>query len=354
MRTILVTGAGGNAAQSFIESLRLGEEVRIVGVDVAPYHLQCADVDARYIVPKCSDPSYLDELRTIIENENVDLVHAQPDVEVEFISEHRDEIPATTFLPPHEAVLLCHDKLKTSKRLASYDIPHPRSYLVERVEDIPWILRQFHTEKAWCRAIRGAGSRAALPVSTKRQAEEWIHYWRANRELESKDFMLCEFLPGREYAFQSLWYEGELVTSMARERMEYMFGNIMPSGQSSSPSVAKTVHDDMVNETAVRAILASGGAPHGIYCVDLKENGGGIPCVTEINIGRFFTTSNFFSHAGCNMPYIYTGLALGEARDGAKQYNAVPKDLYWIRGVDRKPQMFTEETWKKKEAIETE
>ena len=51
----------------------------------------------------------------------------------------------------------------------------------------------------------------------------------------------------------------------------------------------------------------------GVFCVDLKEDEAGRPLVTEINAGRFFTTSNFLAEAGANMPYSYVELALGGA-----------------------------------------
>ena len=37
-------------------------------------------------------------------------------------------------------------------------------------------------------------------------------------------FLLCEYLPGRDYAVQSLWHEGELIQAKTCERLEYLFG----------------------------------------------------------------------------------------------------------------------------------
>jgi carbamoyl-phosphate synthase large subunit len=55
--------------------------------------------------------------------------------------------------------------------------------------------------------------------------------------------------------------------------------------------------------------------------------------VTEINAGRFFTTSNFFSHAGVNMPEMSVRAALGENLTPLK-IGSLGDDLYWIRMVD--------------------
>ena len=57
----------------------------------------------------------------------------------------------------------------------------------------------------------------------------------------------------------------------------------------------KTVHYDAVNKTGTEAVLSIDSKFSGIASVDLKENAAGVPCVTEINPGRMFTTSYFFS-----------------------------------------------------------
>lgn len=324
----------------------------LVGVDINRWHLELPSVDRRYVVPKCFDPGYIDALNRVVRREDVEFVHAQPDMELEVISDHREEIEATTFLPDARTIRLCHDKMETNRFLRKKGVPAPESCLVERMEDVSASLERVRRASGvvWVRSVRGAGSRAALPVRTARQAREWIHYWRTMRALESKDFMFAEFLPGREFAFQSLWNEGELVASQARERLEYVFGNLSPSGQSSSPSVAVTVSDPRVNEIAHRAILAVDERPHGVFCVDLKENEDGVPCVTEINVGRFFTTSNFFAKLGCNMPHLMVKLAFGEPIPPQPRFNAVAPGYLWIRLMDAGPIIVRQGEWQSLDA----
>lgn len=349
MKRILVTGAGGSAGINFIASLRMAEErVHIAGSDINTWHMQLPDVDSAHMLPHCSATEYLDELCRLIERERIGFVYAQPDMELEVISKYRDRIPARVFMPSHDAILACHDKMLTNERLRAAGVKVPRSVRIEKLDEIDEILPKMmrKSDRAWLRAIRGAGSKAALPVQTARHAREWIHYWRSTGRLETSDFMLAEFLPGREFAFQSLWHEGEMVTSQARERLEYVFGNLFPSGQSSSPSVARTVHREDVNEVATAAVRAVDPAPSGVYCVDLKEDRSGAPCVTEINIARFFTTSNFFAAAGSNMPWYYLRLAFGEEIPDLPRTNAVPADLYWIRLMDGGPVLVREEEFR--------
>lgn len=345
MKRILVTGAGGSAGINFINCLRMAEEpFFIVGGDINRWHLELPAVDKARLMPHCWDEGYIDGLRRVIEEERIDLLHVQPDMELAVVSKFRERVPARLLLPPHAVIEACHDKMATNERLRAAGVPAPVSHRVQRVDDIEPILSRMlqDADRAWLRAIRGAGSRAALPVGSARHAREWIHYWRSTGRLETSDFMLAEFLPGREFAFQSLWQNGRLITSQARERLEYVFGNLLPSGQSSSPSVARTVHSDEVNDVAERAVRAVDPNATGVYCIDLKENAAGVPCVTEINIGRFFTTSNFFATAGCNMPYLYVRLAFGEDLPRLPARNAVPAGLYWVRLIDGGPVLVEE------------
>ncbi len=351
---ILVTGAGGPAGINFVECLRMSKRpFHIVGADINRWHLELPRVDDRYVVPRADNDRYVPTLKRIIDREEIDVLHAQPDVEVEVISEHRDEFEARMFLPSKETIRICHDKMGTQTLLRSADVPVPRSHNVERIGDVSEIMARLsrNGSQVWLRAVRGAGSRAAIPVRTPRQAGDWIHYWSTMKDLRAADFMMAEFLPGREYAFQSLWRNGNIVTSACRMRLEYLFGHLTISGQSSSPSVAVTVHDEGVNRIATRAVKAVDSKATGVFCLDLKENADGRPCVTEINAGRFFTTSNFFARLGANMPLDLVRLALGERIPSRPKYNAVPPDCTWIRLVDARPTLVRGDRWRSQEIL---
>ena len=349
MRRILVTGAGGAAAANFVHSLRLAPEpFFVVGSDASKFHLELAPVDARYLLPRADDAGYVDELNTLVEAEQLELVHPQPEQEVLVLARERERVRAATLLPKAETVALCQDKAAFAARIAEAGLPAPRFARPDSEEALREATASIleSRERVWVRAVRGAGARASLPVSSPDQAAAWTRYWTETRGLSVTDFMVSEFLPGREFAFQSVWLDGQLVTSAARERLEYVFGHLMPSGQSSSPSVARTVHRDDVNELAARAVEAVDPRATGVFCVDLKEDENGQPLVTEINAGRFFTTSNFLAAAGANMPYEYVRLALGERLDGLPRFDAVEPDLYWVRMIDMGYKLVREGEWR--------
>ena len=114
--------------------------------------------------------------------------------------------------------------------------------------------------------------------------------------------MVSEMLPGREFAYQSVWQDGQLVAGQARERVEYLYGHLTPSGQTSTPVGRANGRRARGRRRRDPRDPRARPRPCGAYCVDIKESASGIPNVTEINAGRFFTTSNFFAAAGLNMP----------------------------------------------------
>ncbi|GAG35474.1 unnamed protein product, partial [marine sediment metagenome] len=139
---------------------------------------------------------------------------------------------------------------------------------------------------------------------------------------------------------------GELVCSGVRERLEFVYPQHAPSGVTSSPVVARTVHNDGVNSIAVASIKALDPMPHGVHSMDLQCDSEGVPRPTELNAGRFFNTSYYFTAAGANMPYIHIALALGLPFDEIPEFNAVPKDLYWLRHIDSGRCLVKEGDWR--------
>ena len=129
---------------------------------------------------------------------------------------------------------------------------------------------------------------------------------------------------------------------MARERIQYIYPEIAPSGITGTPAVQRTIQDKEVNKIGTEAVLATDPNFNGIACVDLKENDQRTPCVTEINAGRMFTTSFFFSYASKvvnnnyhgNIPLLYVKLAFEEKINKIPKFNTLPANLFWIRNMD--------------------
>lgn len=363
MLSIMLTGAGGSASSNLARCLRMagGTSVRLVGTDTRPEHLHAAPhLDARHLVPRADHDHYLGALRDLCQRYSVDVILPQPDVEVGVLARLSGDVPAAVPLPSAAAMERCLDKAACQEALERAGVAVPASSSLDSLggDELAGRIAELAAHdpdgRVWVRARRGAGSRAALPVRTAAQAEHWLAWWQDMRGVVRDEFMVSQYLPGDEFAFQGVWHHGTLVTSAARRRVEYLFGHLTPSGQTSTPSLAVSVHDEEVNRVGVAAVHAVDAEPHGVFGVDMKCDRDGQPCVTEINAGRFFTTCDFFAEAGANMPWTLVQLAVGAAtpEELGPVLNAVPPDLWWVRNIDVPPALVPAATWNVHASIE--
>jgi len=331
---ILVTGAGGVGGVNFVRALRASpQSFYIVGMDFFKYHLEFPYVDAKYKSPPHNSADYVDFLTQLIEKERIDFLHPQPEVEVEVVANNLDKISCKTFLPKKETIKNARDKYFTYLKLKDKGlVPKTALYSEENLEKILEELKL----PVWVRLRKGAGGTLSLPCNTVEEAKHWVNLWIKKRGVSEKDFIVQEYHPGRDIAWDSLWYNGELVTSFARERLEYIFPHVSPSRITGTPLVSKIIVDSTVNDVAVKAVKALDKKPHGFFCLDLKEGRDKKPYVTEINIKvhttlplwSYIAVSHFKMPQWANLPYLYVKLGLNRDEinlDEIPKFNLFPK-----------------------------
>lgn len=344
MKKILVTGSGGPAGVNTLKCLNLStDKMELFSTDINSYHLEFSRPFAKevFLVPRCTQPEFLPRINDIVEKNKIELIIPQPDIEVAIISENRENIKALTYLPQKKTVQICQDKFKSAEIWKNEGFPTVSAIEIRKDHIEEDLEKAFSTlgKKLWIRAKRGAGGTGSTPADNKETALNWIRYWFSRDK--SWEFIAQEFLPGRNIAFQSVFKEGECITSQARERIEYIYPYLAPSGVTGTPVVAKTIHNDKVNEMSTKAILSIDSSATGIFSVDLKGDKDGNIVPTEINPGRFFTSNFFYANAGkkynvprANMADILVKLAFDEKIPDGNNYNVLPENLYWIRHID--------------------
>jgi carbamoyl-phosphate synthase large subunit len=286
----------------------------------------------------------VDAVNRVIETERIDLLIPNNDVDVRMVSDLRDEIACRLFLPRKHVIELCQDKLDLTVFLRSRGVHAPLTYPIEDLDTIDeTFARLAPAPLLWCRIRTGSSSAGATPVKTPEQARGWIAYWQEMRGVPATSFTLSEYLPGRDYSFQCLWKSGRLVLAKMSERLSYFGGGNSPSGVSSTPALAKTVFEPAVAEVCEAAIRAIDPEMSGVCCFDLKEDARGVPCVTEINAGRFAMITSIYDLTGKhNMAETYVRLAVDEPVHIADEYDVV-EDHYLVRDLDTLPGIFDAE-----------
>jgi len=325
---ILVTGAGGVGGVNFVRALREAPQAfYIAGMDFFKYHLEFPSLDARYKSPPHNSADYMDFLTKLVEKEKIDFLHPQPEVEVEVIANNLDRVRCRTLLPKKETIKNARDKYLTYLKLKDKSlVPKTTLYSEENLEEIFEELKS----PVWIRLRKGAGGTLSLPCNTIEEAKHWVNLWMKKKGVSERDFIVQEYLPGRDIAWDSLWYNGELVTSFARERLEYIFPHVSPSRVTGTPLVSRIIEDSVVNEVAVEAVKALDEKPHGFFCLDMKEGKDEKPYVTEINIKvhttlplwSYIAVSHFKMPHWANIPYLYVKLGLNHDE---MSLNEIPK-----------------------------
>jgi glutathione synthase/RimK-type ligase-like ATP-grasp enzyme len=356
MKSILVTGAGGSAGHNVCWSLRVskdGRSLTLTGCDVDRTSLELNMwLDHSFHIPSAHERGYVTALNKAVENGKVELVIPQPDPEVERVSAERARVRARIFLPDPSTVTTCLDKFDALSRWHDAGL---RTEPVPISQDDPANMQKIRQLEypCWIRAREGAGGLMSCKATSATTAEHWVKFhWDQGIKT---NFVAEEYLPGRDYCFMSLWNGGGLVTSMVRERLSWVGHRVVGSGGTSK--LNRVVHSEAVNNKALEAIRAVSKKPHGIFCVDLKENTKGLPNPTEINC-RFTTNVHYLSlasiklgHPEWNFPWIAAKLALEEDIPDCAKTNALPSDLWFTKNTDMGFTMTQGNHWKASEVF---
>lgn len=338
---VLVLGAGGPAGVNFLKSLSLNPNMELYGADINKGNLNFAK-------PFCKDLIHLHhedwnrmvQLDKFIEKNKIDFIHAQPDPEVQWLAYNSNSLSPRIFLPTGSTIFGIQNKKWCAKKWAKNGFNLIMPFPIEEKNLMSNLYEIFsYCEEVWIRASRGAGGKASLHPESIEEAYHWCKFWFEHDP--DVELIAQEYLPGRNFGWMSIWKDGELIVSQGRERLQYIYPGLTVSHITGTPVIARTVNLDLLNRVAENAIKIIDPIPHGIYCVDVKEGRSRDFYPTEINIGRFFTTSYFFAWAGlqygvprANFPNIYVKLGMDEEIPEGKKYNLLPPDLYWIRHID--------------------
>jgi carbamoyl-phosphate synthase large subunit len=310
---VLVIGAGGPAGVNTCRALwAAGHDV--YAQDRNKNHLIWAEP---YLAKEMAEP---------------EVVMIAPDNQVLRWVTH--EHPYAAFLPKPQTVLLCQDKFECGLQWRRDGLREDRTTLIDfELDDLTSFDFSRFEFPLWLRARHGAGAKAAICATTNSEAASWYSFWKQRDP--SLEFVTEGYLPGRDYSWCGIYRDGELLVSFARERLEYLYPHLTPEGLTGTPTRAQIVHNADVDEMAEAAVSSVDADPHGIFCVDLREDETGQPRPTEINAGRFSTTVGLWSLFSIRSNFVALAAELAVGDDWRLElWDPLPEGLILSRHID--------------------
>lgn len=342
MKRIIITGCGGYAAIGFTRCLHQSEDkFFLVGTDCDERGVHFGLTDKKYVVPKASAKNYIDILNGIIEKHDLEFLYAQPSQEIIILSENRERLKARMCLPKKETILTCMNKYESQKRWVKAGVPTAETIFIKEEDDLERAFSDIGSP-LWIRAISGSGGKGCLLVNGVDEARVWIEFNRG-----WNNFIASEYLPGRNMGCDMIFKEGNLICSQAKERLKYALEKANPMGITGTTGVLKTVSDLSINNLAERAVRAIDKNPNGVFSVDMKADKNGSLNITEINPGRFLSSSvHMFYKSNFLLPYYFVKLAYNEELPDFKKHNPLPPNHVIIRQLDVLPIIMEEKSLK--------
>lgn len=339
MKRVLITGAGGIAGVNFTRAISLNKNLELFGTENNEYHTIFNPIKILKIT-NANDPNYINQLNEIIKSNQISFLHPQPTPEIQKIVQNIDKISTKTFLPSSDVVL--RDKSEQQSLLSKNGQNVIKTFNISDLSDVDEIIDEIKFP-VWVRAKKGVGGRLSNKCNSIKEIKLWIELCVMQGRAMLNEFIIQEYLGGRDLAWDSIWYDGKLIVSYCRERLEYPFSKLTMSGITGTPTVSRIVHDDKINKLAIESVKMMTPKPHGCFSLDIKEDEDNIPYITEIDSGKFHTTIGLWGFLAekklqlpwyYNLPRLYVNLGIGGEIPTLNELDIYPENLYLIRNLD--------------------
>ncbi len=293
---VLLTAGSRRVAlvQAFRAALRaVGVPGSVIVTDVNPLSPSVHVADRSYRVPLANDDSYVTELLTICEAEQVRLVVPTIDDELPIVAAARDQfkaVDAVLACSSPETATICNDKYETCARLIEAGVSAARTYL-------PAHLTEDMALPLFVKPRSGRGAVGAFPVHSADELDFFLRYVPTP--------IVQEYLDGPEFTIDVLCnFDGKPLSIVPRERVVIRAGVI---------DRGRTVNDLRLIRLAEAACAAMpfAGAIN-IQCRMRYEQ----PVIFEIN-PRFSGGIPLTIQAGADFPEMLLKLAMGRRVDPA-------------------------------------
>jgi carbamoyl-phosphate synthase large subunit len=207
--TILLTGVGGIVGQGILKCLST-TPYRTIGVDASELAVGLYAADRGFLVPRVSDPTYIDRLLDLCKSENVRFLFAGLDMELPLLARMAPRFREHGVIPvvsPPEVIDLADDKLETVRFLLANGFAAPKTIDLAtgsaRELGFPVVLKP-----------RRGGSRSQGVYLITTESELAYRLTTIPRD----NYVAQEYLEGDEYSAGSVTFDGKCHGVMVMRR----------------------------------------------------------------------------------------------------------------------------------------
>jgi len=163
MKTILITGIGGDIAQGIATIIRESyPNIKLLGSDINSKHAGTLFVDEVFQVVGASSKTYTEQIELLIKTHIIDVVIPTSEQELEVLAPISKELQADCITVGADIVTIGVDKLKTIKCIESFGLPAPWTFLAKdaKPNELPCIFK----------SQKGSGSKNIFVVKSELEA----------------------------------------------------------------------------------------------------------------------------------------------------------------------------------------
>jgi carbamoyl-phosphate synthase large subunit len=305
---VLVTGAGGPAAVSFLQAA-VDTDVELWAADHNRYAagLYLVPAERRVLLPEASAREFADRLLVTCRAMAIDVIVPTLDDELLPIVAIRPRLAAagiSVLASSETAISSCLDRWLFVKACLKNDVPVPRTRLLDR----PMALRGFERPFVIKRRLRG-GSGGASVVGE--------HSVAPVVPLNGS-YVLQEYVGGDEYSIDVLAYRNGHVAAVVPRSCRRTHSGIAIAGS----TIADPELEELGRHVAQSLALTS------VASIQVRRDTGGGPKVIGV-CPRFGSGTPLTVASGVNMPALSLGDALGKPGPSLVGHREVSMVRYW-------------------------
>lgn len=215
---ILSAGTRNKIVQYFVKTLN--GQGKVIATDMSNLAPAIYDADKFYIVPKMTDPTYLDVILKICKEENITGVLSLIDPELSFLAMNKEkfnEIGTTVIGSSYDLCELSLDKFKMFEWLTNHGYNCAKSYM-DKEKFYEDVINKNITYPVFVKPARGSASIAISKVYDKETVELLFAH--------DEGLMIQEFLNGQEIGADVYidMISGEIISIFTKKKLKMRAG----------------------------------------------------------------------------------------------------------------------------------